>query len=395
MFEAITFCPQSGDANKPLDIGTLVECMLLYGRTVIIANPSILRQLMKFFGYERLLILIEEELLTLLYPETKVGIISTTTESVVYHDVIEFSSPQHTFQDELRRICIEISGRSGRGRRMAQHLQDKVNVTKHDQVIIDGARTMILDQDYVKTSAAIILSAFLPEIGQISSLRFSTEKTQYGIAVRTNLNFAELNSIYHKRVPAQHSSITPAYMMVQMLDVEMNLYFAASNMSELATSPLSAKLAAEKVSYIIARSNRAKETLSHFREFIFEDGKTIRDAVNAGAVNLDDLIKVLMHSQRFKQWIVNIPPEANLLQVYYKEVIKGTFLDKLPGKTARWAIFTGAGLATDALGAAGVGTAIGFALGVLDSFVLDKLISGWKPNQYIEEEVKSLVGENT
>jgi hypothetical protein len=46
------------------------------------------------------------------------------------------------------------------------------------------------------------------------------------------------------------------------------------------------------------------------------------------------------------------------------------------------------GLLADSIATGGVGTAIGLTVGALDTFCLDKLFSGWKPNQFIEEEVK-------
>ncbi|NQU84350.1 MAG: hypothetical protein HQ541_01190, partial [Mariniphaga sp.] len=54
-------------------------------------------------------------------------------------------------------------------------------------------------------------------------------------------------------------------------------------------------------------------------------------------------------------------------------------------------IFTGAGIIADAVATRGIGTVIGLGLGALDTFYLDKLISGWKPNQFIEDEVKELL----
>ena len=54
MFESITFFNQNTtDTSKPLDIGALVECMLFYGKTSIVANHSILRQLFMYFGIDR------------------------------------------------------------------------------------------------------------------------------------------------------------------------------------------------------------------------------------------------------------------------------------------------------------------------------------------------------
>ena len=128
---------------------------------------------------------------------------------------------------------------------------------------------------------------------------------------------------------------------------------------------------------------------------MFDDAKSLREAVNRNQIDLDGLITVLKNSQKFKKWILGVDPDQDLIKNYYAEVTKKTIVDKLPGKSVRWGIFTSAGLIADALATGGLGTAIGLSLGALDTFYLDKLISGWKPNQYIEDDVKKLLGKRT
>lgn len=395
MFEAISFCTQDKtNASAPIDIGALVECMLFYEKTTIIADKAILTQLIKYFGIERLLTLIEESLLNISYTETFLGVITTTKGNIQYHNVGEMSSAQHTYQEEIRQICIEVTGRSGRGRRLANKIEDKIRVTKHDHLILEGARRAFLDQNYIDAAAKIVIAEWVPEIGDGSGMIFRTDKTEDGIRVETNLNFSALNASYHKRISPSHSSITPASMLANMLDIERELYFSSTNLSELASSNLSAKLAEAKINYILARTKKSRETLSNFTEFIFRDAKAIREAVNSGHIDLDELLAVLQKSKRFKEWIVKVQPDANLIQNYYEEVTKKTLLDRLPGKGVRWALFTGLGAAADAIATGGMGTMAGVTLGALDTFFIDKLISGWKPNQFIENDVAKLIAKN-
>jgi len=82
--------------------------------------------------------------------------------------------------------------------------------------------------------------------------------------------------------------------------------------------------------------------------------------------------------------------EVHIVRAYYQETVKESWVEKLPGKSTRWSIFTGIGLGLDALGASGLGTAAGVAESAVDSFVLDKLIKGWKPHQFVEKDLKSL-----
>ena len=83
-------------------------------------------------------------------------------------------------------------------------------------------------------------------------------------------------------------------------------------------------------------------------------------------------------------------PNGNLVRAYYQETIKDSWVEKLPGKSMRWTIFTGLGLGIDALGAGGLGTAAGVTVGAIDTFLADKLVGGWKPHQFVERDLKSL-----
>ncbi len=52
-------------------------------------------------------------------------------------------------------------------------------------------------------------------------------------------------------------------------------------------------------------------------------------------------------------------------------------------------------MAADAIATGGVGTIAGVAIGALDTFYLDQLIQGWKPSQFIDEDLKGLIDGNT
>lgn len=76
--------------------------------------------------------------------------------------------------------------------------------------------------------------------------------------------------------------------------------------------------------------------------------------------------------------------QKDLLKEYFKEATAATWVDGLPVKSLRWSVFTAIGLGVDALGAGGVGTIAATALGAADTFLLDRLLKGWKPTQFIE-----------
>lgn len=75
-------------------------------------------------------------------------------------------------------------------------------------------------------------------------------------------------------------------------------------------------------------------------------------------------------------------------------------MNGLPGKFLRIAAFTGAGHLLGALtGLAGLGTVAGavagtaadVALDVTDSFLLERVVKGWRPNQFVERKLLPFV----
>lgn len=396
MFEAIIFRAQNKtNVHKPLDIGMLLECMLFYKTTTVIANRAILKQLLIDVGVDQLIELIEENLLNIIYTESFTGIQTDTSNAgLELHNPIIFSSPQHTFEEVVRKVCVEVTGKEGRGRRVARRVENKIKVMHHEKILTDGARKSLLDQGYLEKAVPIILKSIVP-IVEIYNIEFNTADSEKGIRVFTNIDFAKLNTAYHRIVPPSHSSITAAFILSHLFDVESDLYFSSLYLAELATNPLGSLLMAEKLGYLQKRSLRSQEKIGEFQRFVFEDARDLREAVNSKKVDITEVIKVIRKSNEFKKWLTAQDPSADLIKEYYKAVTKESFIDKLPGKSVRWAIFTALGLAADAVATGGIGVVTGITLGALDTFFIDKLLKGWSPSQFIEENVKNLLKDDS
>lgn len=57
----------------------------------------------------------------------------------------------------------------------------------------------------------------------------------------------------------------------------------------------------------------------------------------------------------------------------------------------RWSIFAAANLALGLATTPVAGVVGGLGLSVLDSLLLDKIVKGWRPNQFIEGELRHFV----
>lgn len=117
------------------------------------------------------------------------------------------------------------------------------------------------------------------------------------------------------------------------------------------------------------------------------NGRAVGEAIRDGVKSFDDLLRLLDTADEFKSWVADQPDDANIIRQYYESLSRGTWIERLPGKGIRFILFTGLGLAVDAVLPTGIGTATGVAIGAADTFFLDRLLRGWKPNQFVERRL--------
>ena len=103
------------------------------------------------------------------------------------------------------------------------------------------------------------------------------------------------------------------------------------------------------------------------------------------------MMKLVRQAQRFKDWMKGQQDSDDLVDAYCREVSHLDWADKLPPKTVRWLVISAVGLALNTLTGPHAAAAGGLALSVADTFLLDKVIKGWRPNQFIEGPLKKFL----
>ena len=389
MFEAVTIRRQdSMSTEKPIDIGYLFECLLFYRTVYVVADAQILKQLVLTLGLEILEELIDQKHLVVIFTEQHLAV--STTGNGKIHDLGMFTAPDYSLQSELRKHAIALTGKRGRGRRIAQRLEMSILNVRYDEAFHQGVKQVLLDSSYVQQAASAILHRSFPDF-KSDNVQFHCEKSQLGFLVHSNIDFQKLNEHYHRRVPPTHSSLSAAQILSYVYNAESHLYFAARQLSELAVDPLGSEIVSYRLLHLARRSSKSEESKTAFAKLVFNDAKAIREAVNEGRLKPADLLKVIKASTPFKKWLSNKDVDSDLIAEYYKEIAKETLIDRLPGKSIRWTTFTGVGIAAEAAFPGVIGPALSVGLTALDAFLFDKFFKGWKPNQFVEENLKPLV----
>jgi len=394
MFESIIYKNAIGPGPL-VDIGALAEGLIFYGRVAIVGNTGTLKDILGRIPPFVLLSLLRDGRIEFYYLADQTGVsTSPTSTGRSRHDLICFSSPDHTIEKVGTQSFKDAAGNTGQARVGASQFAKLLR--PFDHAGFDQRSVLEALSDHISTEASVesLVQIAAPDYKQSDALRFRIERQNEGFYVDTNVNFARLNESYHKVVPAAHSSVTEAYVLALLQGAYEATYFAGTLNSEIAVAPIERVVQARAVEAIVRRHTHSETQIKSFIDLTLADAHAIREAVNSGAVPFTSVVKLLDSADKFRHWLREQPADAALLRAYYQETIKKSWAEKLPTKSVRWGVFTGLGLTVDALGAGGLGTAAGVAISAVDAFLADKLIKGWKPHQFVEGDLKSLFDES-
>lgn len=398
MFEKLSIRPQRPhDPAAPLDLGALVEGLLFYGRTEVVLNSGSIKQIAEFWSPEGLLALLDSGMATFKYQQNIAAIQTqhTGTNRERYAPVLVeiASSPSLAAGPELLvgRVLDQVVGKRGRARRLTAQVCRRMVIHRSDEGLTSRVTADLLDVGFADQAVRRILKAYTPELSLPVDARFEVQQVDEGLRVLTNIDFPAVNALYHKRVPPTHSSITPAFLLAHFVSAREMVEDAAHSDADMAADPAHSAVAELRIKNFLSRRDSSQDSIATFQAFLFDDGRGIREAVNAGDVTLSEILALLNKAEKFKTWLRDQAPDADLVKEYFRVVTSSTWVDRLPSKTLRWLLFSGVGLGLDVVGAGGVGTAIGLTLGAVDSLVLDSMLRGWKPNHFVETSLSRLL----
>lgn len=390
MFESIIYKNAVG-AGPLIDIGALAEGLIFYGRVAIVGNTATLKDILGRIPPFIFLSLLRDGRIEFHYLSDQTGVASIPIGNGRHrHGLVCFSSPNHTIEKVGIQSFKEAAGSSGTARVGASQFARLLRPLDHSGFDQRSILEALSDNISTQTSVESLIRIAAPDYIQSDPLRFRINRQSNDLYVDTNIDFSKLNESYHKYVSAKHSTLSEAYILSLLQGAYEATYFAGTLNSEIALSPIEKVIQTESVEAILRRHLQSETQIASFIDLTLTDAHAIREAVNSGAVSFAAVVKLLDSADKFRHWLREQPVDAKLLQAYYQETIKDTWAEKLPAKSSRWGIFTTLGLAIDALGAGGLGTAAGTAISAADTFLIDKLIKGWKPHQFIEGELRPL-----
>jgi len=372
----------------------MCEAMLFYGEVVVVTDRPTIKSLIDAIGIETLFSLVENGYLKLHHLEEHLVIRSENVGGDVRNIPARISRIDLPLEDEIEEHILKQTEKRGKSRRQANRLLRSLEPIAYSDFIEQSFMDNIRRTDYIKRAVSHLLNIMLKKDVPISDFQFEAESKWGGFVIHTDLDFTALNATYHKHVPASHSTLSSTYLLSHILSLQAELYFMSVYKSDIATDPRYTAFHSLELGRTLSSDNKCLSEMQMFSEFLFEGGKSISEAINSGKRSVSDFLPLLEKSHKFKSWLKNAPDDHSVIKEYFNECTKQTWIDKLPAKSMRWLIFTAAGLAVDAAGGMGLGTAGSVALSALDQFYIDRLLKGWKPNMFIDEDCMEFLSES-
>ena len=390
MFESICIRHQHPfELLEPLDLGFLAEALLFYQSVHLIADGSTISQLVRECGPHLLMELLKEQFLKISYVEKIISVAPSDAEMsrrVYLPLTVHPTDGSWRLEKVAPEIFSKAASGPGWGRQLGREFAELVPTIDLDNKLISSVRADFADQKYMEKAVAQLLGVLAPTYRLPQDYRFELFKEGNAFRLDTNIDFEQANEIFTQREQKAGYTLAPERLLIDIFDARNDLFFASRENAELATQPSSAAIINVKFREILDARSESQHNIEAFQELVLADGHEIGESIKSGFRTWRDLLTLLKASRKFKGWLQQQEPNASLIHEYIKALEKETWLDKLPTKAMRFLIFTGGGLIVPALASLGLSAA--------DAFVVDRLLGGWKPNQFVNGPLKGFARLN-
>lgn len=370
--------------NGPeMTLGQIAQAMMFYGRVHLVLDQGTLSTIVKAGGYNDLMMLLGHENVSAVYVE---DILGTHTENHGGREVHGFVSMMLAGRDAQPNLgnkksrLINTFERLGFDKKSAAVKADRFRASvavKRFSDFVEGASGItsiatedVFDARYIKAAIKEILEQ--NSWGNPDDLQFeisSTAKSRF--EVRTNL--------------PKSTAFTVAGLLTKILAARGDLTIAAFYGGDFETSSDVSSLIRLRTKDILRRSDLDRSAISDFKELTLPDSASIAEVIDSKQRTVPEFIKLMNDARRFHAWIKGSPPDADLAREYLRAVTSEAWISRFPARGIRFMMGLGIGAASPVAGA---------AASLADTFLLDRMLGGWRPNHFVDRKLRRFMSED-
>jgi hypothetical protein len=378
----------------------LAEAMVFYRHVRVLVDAAELISLLRICGPDSLCATLESGSIELAYIENHLAVATVNAGQVnERHGLVLVASPVQKLGELAYGKLLTWTNNHRKSRILSDRLVQYVKPIRWENRAALDARNDLLDADFcnacARAAVGYLAPGYVPRDNTYYSLRLESESAiqQPGytmdLSIETNFDFDEANVFYQKAVP--DAKFDKAVVLGGLFGGLADLKTAASFSDEMAVSPATVAIAQLKLANLLAKRSQSDQKIEAFQEWTCEHGRAIRGAVSAKRHSFDDVLRLADEARPFKEWLARHPDCSDINREYLKAVCSVGWAEKLPSKLVRFLLFTGVGSGLGFVTTPVGGLATAAVLNSLDYFLVDRLVKGWKPNQFVEGALRTFV----
>ncbi len=372
------------DHDRFFDLGKFAESLLFYRHINVVCRPPLFKLLFENGQLNAFMELIDTERITLHLHDKYFGI-SNFQDSP---DWKSFGVIGPTVNDNalsrIEYILGETTQKKNDTQRVLKVLERHSKEINIENSITDDILLDIKNVDYLKEAISTTVKCLHPN-NQTSPLNFelNIESRDNQFKINTGLNLVDSSG---KKLNFEMNDA-----LFSVVNTRYNINVASQLNCDMALDEVCSSLIIHSFNDLSSHSNDSHKQISNFNEHIL-NGRNIRSSINNGHKTLTDFLLVLDKSDMFREWTLGQNKDANLISEYINAISKESWFEGVPVKSFKWLFFQGLGTVIDMNGGNGVGSALSnMTLSAMDTFLLDNLSKGWKPNSFVNLELKPFV----
>ena len=388
MFEKIVL--RRSESGAAISAGQIAEALLFYQNVHLVIDMGSFGQLVRQLGPGTLVSLLQRSDCTAVYCEETLGTHSQSVGPMQTHSFIAFKLTGHeglgTFKTREDRVAymLENEGVAATdAKRFAKSFLKYAPARKLSGDfylkggITTAARRDLDDSEFVRAA----VNAALDRVGGAASLgealKFDILGSELGLYVFNNIDFESINRRRSGTVPPLNP-ISPAHILTNILDARADLSLASFYGGDFVTSEVTSSIVQVRYSELLRRSQFNRDQLETFHQVTLPDYPALREVIDSGQRTFKEFLLLLDKATRFKEWLKTAAVDEGLVRSYMAGISKDGWIQSVPAKTVRY-LFTTALDAQYPL--------VGTAAAIADSFIVEKLLGGWRPNHFVENRL--------
>lgn len=391
MFEKIVL---RRSTEKPtLTIGYLAEALFFYNRVHLFLDYATLHHFIREIGPKLLLSLLSRPNISAVYSEETLATKTERIAGIDFHDFIAFTiqdkaapSPISKPERRIAEILTRLNHSKRESSKFSENFLEKVpvrNISSEYFIkngVIKSASEDLLDNSYIQKAIDIIISktAGLQEVKE--DRYFAIQKYELGFIIETDIDFDSANKI--RKIKYGLDPTSPAHLTANILNARADTIIAAKYGGDFQTSSLSSEIIKIRHGELLERLHIDRREINSFHDILLPNMPSIAEAVDSGNKSFSDFLKLLDKSKKFKDFLTKANPDEGLMREYIKAISSQDWINTLPAKAARYAI----GLASGNLD-----IITGATISATDSFIIEKLLSGWRPNHFVQGPMRDFL----